>query len=125
MFEKICEKKTLVVQKRTMDVCGMEFIVPFGTTCYKGGLYYETDAAVREEAVAGFEKVCIKEGIFLSTGTDYDFRPYDKELYVCGEFLFLADNEEEIEEKCRRNGITLGEMEDMKAGKVITETKEL
>lgn len=130
MFEKTCEKKTLIVQRRTMDVCGTEFIVPFGTTCYKGGLYYATDAAVREEAVAGFEKVCIKEGIFLSTGTDYDFRPFssyfnDKELYVYGEFLFLADDEEEIEEKCRRNGITLGNMEDMKAGRVITETKEL
>lgn len=130
MFEKTCEKKTLIVQRRTMDVCGTEFIVPFGTTCYKGGLYYATDAAVREEAVAGFEKVCIKEGIFLSTGTDYDFRPFSsyfngKELYVCGEFLFLADDEEEIEEKCRRNGITLGNMEDMKAGRVITETKEL
>lgn len=125
MFEKTCEKKTLIVQRRTMDVCGTEFIVPFGTTCYKGGMYYATDAAAREKAVADFEKVCIKEGIFLSTGTEYDFRPYDKELCVCGKFLFLADDEEEIEEKCRRNGITLGDMEDMKAGKIITETKEL
>ena len=127
MYES--KKIVEVTFKKMMAVGDTQFQVPFGTMHYNGYLYYNVPGVKDgDDAVRRFEEFCRKENILLGRNMKYEYRsekevPY---LYVSGDFLFFADNKEEIAEKCEKNLICPDGIKEASSGFVtIRSEKEI
>ena len=120
MYEKTHEIRTIVTKKRVLNIGDTKFQVPYGTAHYRGYVYFKNDCTEEKEAFRAFEEICEKENILLGANVKYEFREYEDELYVEGDFLIFAYSEENVAEKLEQNGICVGCMNEISSCAFVT-----